>query len=240
MSSKDVSADRAVDTLYEGMRARYGPKNSRANGYIYEGYFLNEQRTLFSLLDPRADTLVDVGCGSGLMVLPIANNRKNIVGIDFNSHAVRAAYDNGLLVIRGDAFDLPFGDATIDEIVCCQFFNQQSADAVRQFIAESARTLRPQGRLIMVWRNGESCVHRLALSLFGTLERMRGFEQFPYVSHSFSKIEAYAANHDLNLVAQMVSFPPTGWSSPKIDSWKARLFGASNICVVEKRGLIDE
>lgn len=236
MDKEDVSADRSVDKFYESMRDRHGAANSRANGYVYEGYFLNEQQLLFSLLDTDADIIVDVACGSGLMMLPIANDRRTVVGIDFNAHATRAALNNGLNVIRGDAFHLPFGDCSVDEIVTCQFFNQQQSEGVRQFIHESARTLRPGGRLIMVWRNGAAWVHRIALLLFGSLERLRGFPQFPYENHSFSSIESYAESAGMGLVAQMVSFPPTKWCSPTIDSWKAQLFGASNICIVEKLG----
>jgi ubiquinone/menaquinone biosynthesis C-methylase UbiE len=239
MNKKDVRADRSVDKLYASMRDRHGAVNSRANGYLYEGYFLNEQQLLFSLLNIRSDVLIDVACGSGLMLLPLVDDQRTIVGIDFNSQAARASFDNRLSVIRGDAFHLPFGDSTVDEVVTCQFFNQQRPTAVQQFILESARILRPGGRLIMVWRNGTSWIHRLALFVFGTLDRLRGVEQFPYENHEFSSIESYAESGELSIVAQMVSFPPTKWSSPMIDSWKARLFGASNICIVEKRGGTD-
>lgn len=234
MDNNEVSADRSVDKLYKSMRDRHGVENSRANGYLYEGYFLNEQQLLFALLDTDADVLVDVACGSGLMVLPLANEQRTIFGIDFNARAARAAFNNGLNVIRGDAFHLPFADCCVDEIVTCQFFNQQKSEGVRQFIYESARTLRPGGRLIMVWRNGTAWVHRIALLLFGTLDRLRGLPLFPYENHSFSNIEEYAQSAGMSLVAQMVSFPPTKWCSPTIDSWKAQLFGASNICIVEK------
>jgi hypothetical protein len=67
MSKHEISASREVDNLYVGLRRRYGDDSARANGYLYEGYFLGEQRILFSLLDVNAQTLVDVACGTGLM-----------------------------------------------------------------------------------------------------------------------------------------------------------------------------
>ena len=50
MSKREISADRAVDDLYVGLRRRHGDRSSRANGYLYEGYFRAEQLILFSLL----------------------------------------------------------------------------------------------------------------------------------------------------------------------------------------------
>ena len=234
MSNKKIAADRDVDDLYAGIRGRYGDRNSRANGYLYEGYFRREQDILFSLLNPQAKILVDVGCGSGLMVQPLIARRDQVIGIDFNASACHAARENGLVVVRGDAFGLPLGAAVVDEIVTCQFFNQQTPDAVRQFIAESARVLRPGGRLVMVWRNGRSLVHRVALRCFGLRDRLRGLPSFPYEDHSFDRIRTYAAHVGLSVASRAVSFPPLGWRSETVDSWIASCIGASNICVLAK------
>ncbi len=234
MSKREIAADREVDGLYADLRRRHGDRNPRANGYLYEGYFRAEQRILFSLLDTNARILVDVACGSGLMVQPLIDLRGQVIGIDFNADACAAARNNGLAVVRGDAFGLPFADAAVDEIVTCQFFNQQQPAAVQHFIAESARVLRPGGRLIMVWRNGTAWIHRLALWCFGLLDRLRRLPNFPYENHSLDRIRAYAANAGLAVASQSVSFPPLGWRSSATDSWLARIIGASNICVLEK------
>ena len=42
MSKREISADRAVDDLYADLRHRHGDRSSRANGYLYEGYFRAE------------------------------------------------------------------------------------------------------------------------------------------------------------------------------------------------------
>ena len=234
MINEEIVADRDVDKLYAGMRGRHGVHNARANGYLYEGYFRREQQILFTLLNPQAGVLVDVACGSGLMVEPLINKRRLVVGLDFNADACFAAHNNGLNVVRGDAFGLPFTDSSVDEIVTCQFFNQQQPMAVRQFVVESARVLRPGGRVIMVWRNGTAWVHRLALACFSFLDRLRRLPSFPYENHSFERIETYAADVGLVVVSQAVSFPPFGWRSSATNSWLARIIGASNICVLEK------
>jgi ubiquinone/menaquinone biosynthesis C-methylase UbiE len=234
MIKQEIAADRDVDKLYADMRGRYGVHNARANGYLYEGYFRREQKILFSLLNPEADVLVDVACGSGLMVEPLISKRRLVVGLDFNADACVAARGNGLHVVRGDAFGLPFADATVDEIVTCQFFNQQQPLAVRQFVVESARVLRPGGRVIMVWRNGTAWVHRLALACFSFVDRLRRLPSFPYENHSFERIGTYADEAGLIVVSQAVSFPPFGWHSSATDEWLAGIIGASNICALEK------
>lgn len=234
MTKEQIAADRDVDDLYASLRGRYGGRNSRANGYIYDGYFRSEQRTLFALLNSEARVLVDVACGSGLMVQPLVDRREQVIGVDFNAGACRAAQANGLTVVRGDAFRLPLGDAVVDEIVTCQFFNQQTPAAVRQFIAESARVLRGGGRLIMVWRNGSALVHRLALACFKWIDRARGLPSFPYEIHSLESVAAYAVAAGLTVDRQAVSFPPLGWCSDEVASRRAKWIGASNICVLSK------
>lgn len=234
MSREEVGADRDVDELYADLRGRYGERNARANGYLYEGYFLREQAILFSLLNARAPVLVDVACGSGLMVQPLIAERRQVIGIDFNADACRAARANGLAVVRGDAFRLPLGDTTIDEIVTCQFFNQQKPAAVRQFVAESARVMRAGGRLVMVWRNGTAWIHRLALAVFKGIDRVRGLPNFPYENHSQESLGVYAAAAGLTVELQAVSFPPARWSSEALHSRRAQWIGASNICILSK------
>ena len=234
MNKNDIAADRRVDGLYAQLRGRYGGANPRANGYVYEGYFLGEQALLFELLNDDAPVLVDVACGSGLMVQPLLKRRRQVLGIDFNRDACTAARANGLEVVRGDAFRLPLADAGIDEIVTCQFFNQQRPEAVARFITECARVLSPGGQVVMVWRNGSAWIHRFALRVFGTLDRWRGAPAFPYENHAFGDIDAYAQLAGLEVASRYVSFPPLRWRSPAVTSLAARMIGASNICVLKK------
>jgi SAM-dependent methyltransferase len=236
MPNKEIAADRDLDSLYASLRGRYGEHNSRANGYLYDGYFRAEQRMLFSLLNANARVLVDVACGSGLMMQPLIAQREQLVCVDFNADACRAAKTNGLTVVRGDAFRLPLADAVIDEIVTCQFFNQQTPEAVQQFIAESARVLRGGGRLIMVWRNGSAWIHRFALACFKWIDRVRGLPSFPYENHSLESVRLYAEAAGLTVDRQAVSFPPARWCSDEVGSRRAKWIGASNICVLSKPG----
>lgn len=234
MSKREISADREVDDLYADLRRRHGDHSSRANGYLYEGYFRAEQLILFSLLDTNAQILADVACGSGLMVQPLIDKKELVIGVDFNTDACLAAQANGLAVVRGDAFSLPLQDESVDEIVTCQFFNQQSSVAVAQFIAEGARVLRPGGQLIMVWRNGTAWIHRIANAGIIWMNKLRGTKNFPYEDHALEAIRSYAHIANLEIKHEAVSFPPANWCSEDIRSLRAKLVGASNISVLGK------
>ncbi len=234
MSKRDISADREVNDLYADLRRRHGDRSSRANGYLYEGYFRAEQLILFSLLNTNARTLVDVACGSGLMVQPLIDKKELVIGVDFNVDACLAAQANGLAVVRGDAFSLPLQDESVDEIVTCQFFNQQKPEAVARFIVEGARILRPGGQLVMVWRNGAAWIHRLANAGIILMNKLRGAKNFPCENHALEAIRSYAHTAGLEIKREAVSFPPANWCSEDIRSWRAKLVGASNISILGK------
>ena len=234
MNKKPLVADQNVDALYTDLRNKYGEQNSRANGYLWHGYFRREQELLLKLVSANARIIVDVACGSGLMLEPLLNSEKTIIGIDFNSDACQAATKNGLATVRGDAFRLPFAENSIDEIVTCQFFNQQSTQAVEKFIQETQRVLRPGGRVIMIWRNGEAYVHSIAQFMLTTLNRIRKRANFPYENHSFKHIQNYARDSSLIVEVAAVSFPPLRWMSYSYDSVLAKFIGASSVCVLAK------
>ena len=234
MSEPKPRADHEVSALYDDLRDKYGAANSKANGYVSHAYFVREQTILFRLLNPKASAVLDVGCGSGLMCSPLVGKRELVMGVDFNPAACFDAKSNNLLAIRGDAFSLPLSDSSVDEIINCQFFNQQSAAAVTKFIEESARILTDGGRLIMIWRNGRAYVHRAAEFLAKILAAATRRSTFPYVNHSMKEIETIAGRCGLTMDYQAVSFPPLDWVSENYQGVFASCLGASNICVLSK------
>lgn len=235
MKATKPKADESVDALYQSLRSKHGDDNSKANGYLWHGYFLREQKILFGLLNPEANVILDVGCGSGLMCAPLVEKRALVAGVDFNQEACMDAKANGVAIVRGDAFELPVASESIDEIVCCQFFNQQSESAVMQFVSESARVLRPGGHVIMIWRNHEAYVHRVALALFRILERMRRLPKFPYENHTIESISRIGKQFGMTEQYTAVAFPPFSWVNQATGSWQASIIGASNISILTKR-----
>ena len=229
-----MRGDKLTDELYGSMRERFGARSARANGYRYEAYFLREQATLLSLMDRSAAIVVDVACGSGLMLKPLLDPQRTVCGVEFNTDACEAALANGFPVIRGDAYALPLAAASVDEVVNCQFFNQQPPAAVDAFIREVARVLVPGGRLIMVWRNAGAVVHRLAHAILSAADDLRGLPRFPQMAHTFSEVRRYATAAGLETVHEEVTCAPLAWRSRQVHGWLARCIGASCVMVARK------
>ena len=99
------------------------------------------------------ETGVDVGCGTGTVVRALAERvgtQGRALGVEPNAalRGVAAGRADGLVptpeFVDGDAYALPFGDATVD-VVHCERVWQHLADPARA-AAEVARVLRPGGR----------------------------------------------------------------------------------------------
>lgn len=230
----EMHGDEKTDALYSPMRSRFSSSIARANGYVYDGYFRAEQKLLFELLDPGAAVVLDACCGSGLMLMPRSDGDHLVFGVDFNDAACIAARANGFRIVRGDAFRLPLPDSSVDEIVNCQFFNQQTPEQVRGFIGEAFRVLKPGGRLILVWRNGAAWIHRAAHFLLTWRDRFLGQPLFPQYTHDIGAVEAIIQQSGGETEYAGVQFAPLSWQSVKLNSFMARCIGASNVTVGRK------
>lgn len=119
--------------------------------------------------------LLDVGSGSGLQLLSYAEAGKvRVVGLDMSHVLLRqshegltsAGIDVGL--ISGAAEHLPFAGGTFDRIVCQGSLDHFVDPAA--FLAEAARLLNRDGRLIVALQNFDSASCRISRTMF----RLRG------------------------------------------------------------------
>jgi len=227
-------ADQRTDNLYAGIRQKFGQRGAGANGYQLGAFFRREQALLYSCLRPDEFPLLDIACGSGLMLTPSLGNGAEVIGLDFNQQACADALGNGLAVTRGDAFGLPFAADTIGQVVNCQFLNQQTSGDTRLFVEEVARVLKPGGRLVLFWRHADSLFHRLAGALVQVSERLRGAPRFPQFTHPMAEIEEMITAAGLVTTQRKVSVPflVPQWLEPA--SSAASIVGASLILVAEK------
>jgi len=101
------------------------------------------------------ETLVDLGTGTGRMLEVYAGRYRYGLGIDVN-HAmlnyarskIEAAGLRGAHVRQGDIYNLTLDDASADAVVVHQVLHYLSAPA--DAIAEAARIIKPNGRLLVV------------------------------------------------------------------------------------------
>lgn len=225
-------ADKSVNELYGGIRNRYN--DARANGYRLHTYFLREQEIILSTLDHNPGIVIDIGCGSGLMAIPLISKSKLLLGIDFNEQACKTAKKNSLTTIRGNAFSMPLDTQCINSAYCCQFLNQQSHNDMKLLLSESYRVLLPNGKLILIWRNGEALIHKVAHLLFSLLDKAAGRPSFPMVNHSLSSVEDFAKKTGFATTRKQAIFPLLRWHSDNINGFLAKIIGASFILVLKR------
>ena len=109
------------------------------------GYFKRKLQQL----DLPGKTLLDVGCGGGLLAEEFARDGFAVTGIDPATNSLEAARkhaaDNNLEIDyragRGEA--LPFPDGAFDIVACCDVL--EHVDDFHRVIGEIARMLKPGG-----------------------------------------------------------------------------------------------
>jgi 2-polyprenyl-6-hydroxyphenyl methylase/3-demethylubiquinone-9 3-methyltransferase len=112
-------------------------------------------------------TLIDLGCGGGLLATHVRDYRH--VGVDLSPRSLREAANHGVLPLRADAAALPLGDAVADVLVAGEIF--EHVTDLPAVVAEIARVLRPDGILVFDTVN-DTLWARLSLVVVG--ERMPG------------------------------------------------------------------
>lgn len=123
-----------------------------------------EKEVLFPLLGTVAgDRVLEVGCGTGSYVLPLAQRGAEAVGLDRSAERLRVAQRKSrptglaLLLVRGQAESLPFPDNAFDRVLCVtvlEFLPQP-----RLAVAEMWRVLKPSGVLVIGALNRNSLWH---------------------------------------------------------------------------------
>jgi 2-polyprenyl-6-hydroxyphenyl methylase / 3-demethylubiquinone-9 3-methyltransferase len=107
-------------------------------------------------------TLVDIGCGGGLLASYLRAYRH--VGVDLSAPSLRVAADHGVVPLRADAGALPLRDHVADVVVAGELF--EHVTDLPQVVAEIARVLRPEGILVFDTIN-QTLWSRLSLVLVG-------------------------------------------------------------------------
>ena len=95
--------------------------------------------------------ILDVGCGSGAWLTPLAKLNTRIVGIDVDDALLDVARTNSSAVDNVELWNMPaeslrFDDQSFDAVTCftvLPYFDQPAA------LGEMARVLRPNGRLLL-------------------------------------------------------------------------------------------
>lgn len=107
--------------------------------------------------DPQTETILDVGCGTGLFTIGLAltDGAWRLVGLDTSAGMLAVARKQAdklrlgnVSFSQGDVLVLPFGDAKFDAVVAGGLFpNLNDPDGA---LRELWRILKPEGRILIV------------------------------------------------------------------------------------------
>jgi arsenite methyltransferase len=135
--------------------------------YCSKGGKLRYREKLMEALSWSGDeTVLDVGCGSGLLLIAAAKRLKDGMavgvdiwrGADLSNNRPEATLRNARIegvaervrVEEGDARQLPFGDATFDVVVSLNVLhNIAKRDEREKALIEIVRVLKPGGRVLI-------------------------------------------------------------------------------------------
>lgn len=113
---------------------------------FYQSRNVQYARILTGLLGPLdGKTVVDVGCGPGMITCLIA--AKRTIGLDQDLASLLRFVVPEFARIRGIASNLPFKVGTIDVVLAVSLVEHLRTP--EPFFQESTRLLRPNGRLAM-------------------------------------------------------------------------------------------
>lgn len=147
-------------------------------------YFLGDihalKKTLWREIENenlRKFSVLDVAAGSGEMLRAIAGLARNkrdarLVGLELNARSARAILEESkevsgeIFSVRGDAFALPFDDASFDYVMCSLFTHHFADENVVKILSEIKRVARREIFVIDLHR------HALAYFLYTTLGRL--------------------------------------------------------------------
>lgn len=97
-----------------------------------------------------SESVLDLGCGTGRIALPLSSKAFHVVGIDRSSAMLEVCRSKlereRLFLVQGDACDLPFPDNTFGVVTAVSVLHV--VDSASSAIAEIHRVLRPGGYLI--------------------------------------------------------------------------------------------
>lgn len=98
--------------------------------------------------------LLEVGCGTGLILQQMSRYTHRLTGIDLSAGMVTIARAKGFEVIQSAADELPFANETFDLVCCFRVYSHISSHEAA--LAEMLRVTRPGGRVALDFYNRNS------------------------------------------------------------------------------------
>ncbi len=108
----------------------------------------------FASRHARGRDVLEVGCGTGLILERLASIARSAHGVDLSPGMLEKARARGLDVREGSATSLPFADASFD--LACSFKVLAHVPEIDAALGEMARVVRPGGAVLAEFYNPQS------------------------------------------------------------------------------------
>lgn len=135
--------------LWDKIAGRYDTGNSR---YV-DAYRMTIEKAIEAISD--GDAVLEIGCGTGIVTLGIANSTDRIIGWDISENMIHEAKKKaGAQSIEnveffvGDGYNLPYEDGSFDVVLLCNVLHFLKEPASQ--LKEAHRLLREGGALVTV------------------------------------------------------------------------------------------
>jgi SAM-dependent methyltransferase len=218
-------------TAYYAMTGEAGDRRQRFLTHIAGGFARGE--ALLARL-PREGRILEVGCGTGGLLVAAARAGIAVVGVDVASRwlvaARRRLADHGLSVplLAASADRLPWPDGHFDTVVADSVL--EHLDDPARAVCEWSRVLRPGGQLLVWSPNRFTLTTDPHLGLWGlgwlprawlpVYLRLRGRTAWPPRTLSASGARGVAAVAELDAVRVEAPGIPDGWARTR--PWSER------------------
>ncbi len=136
----------AFSAGYEALRGENDP------GGYHE--LVDELEASFVARFGAARDVLEVGCGTGLLLRRITRCVRSTKGVDLSPGMLAHARERGFDVVEGSATALPFDDQSFD--VTCSFKVLAHVREIELALREMARVTRPSGHVIAEFYNPHS------------------------------------------------------------------------------------
>jgi len=153
-----MSPSRTLEDWTAHWNAKAGIENPvELNGYCVEGTPIEPELYRAAVIEPYLDRLelephhhvLEVGCGSGLVLREIEHRVERTVGTDF-SRPLLDRYDGSAETYLCAAHELPFAGEQFDRILMCSVVHYfPDLDYLRRVVLELVGLLRPPGLLLI-------------------------------------------------------------------------------------------
>lgn len=101
----------------------------------------------------KGKRVLELGCGNGKTAAALVRSTEEIVAVDFSRRGLEACRRTltapNLLLVEADVRNLPFADASFDQVVAFHVLGHLSKEERRAAVDEVRRVLRPGGGLLV-------------------------------------------------------------------------------------------